>query len=140
MHYIVDIGYKLEKIRKLKGYSQEYIAGKLDISQNSYGRIERGETRVTQKKLNAICDALEIDVTFLQNFNPLEKCFQTNEAKNSIVKAYSSLERIENLYGDLIAEKDARIRHLEEVVQILKQNREFLLSDKALNTEFARKV
>lgn len=37
---------KIKKIRELKGYSQDYVANKLAISQRAYSKIESGETRL----------------------------------------------------------------------------------------------
>jgi transcriptional regulator with XRE-family HTH domain len=33
----------IKKIRKEKGYSQEYIASKLEMTQSGFAQIERGE-------------------------------------------------------------------------------------------------
>jgi transcriptional regulator with XRE-family HTH domain len=38
-----NIGEKIRQIRDLKGLSQEYISGKLGISQRAYSKIERNE-------------------------------------------------------------------------------------------------
>ena len=35
---------KIKKIRELKGYSQEYLGGMLNISQRAYSKIERPES------------------------------------------------------------------------------------------------
>lgn len=43
-------------------YSKEYVADKLNISQNKYSRIELGKTTLTLSQLFQICDVLEMDV------------------------------------------------------------------------------
>ena len=53
---------KIRFIRVYKGYSQEYMAYKLGISQRAYSKIERGETKMTVFRLNQICKLLEIDI------------------------------------------------------------------------------
>jgi transcriptional regulator with XRE-family HTH domain len=53
---------KIRFIRVYKGYSQEYMAYKLGISQRAYSKIERGETKLTLYRLNQICKLLEIDM------------------------------------------------------------------------------
>lgn len=126
MYYLGEVSYKLEKIRKLKGYSQEYIANKLGISQNSYGKIERGKTRVNQEKLRAICEVLEVDVKILLNFNPRQELTQLTETEgipSTDAKILHSLEKVAKLYEELLAEKNARIKQLEEVIAMLKCNR-----------------
>lgn len=44
-------------------FSQAYMAGKLNISQNSYSKIEAGSTKLSYIKLLQICDVFNIDVS-----------------------------------------------------------------------------
>ena len=53
----------LEKIRSIridKGYSQEYMADKLNISQAKYSRLENGTTEFTISLLGELIPLLEI--------------------------------------------------------------------------------
>ncbi|OOQ57113.1 helix-turn-helix domain-containing protein [Mucilaginibacter pedocola] len=43
-------------------YSQEYVAGKLEMSQNAYSKLELGQTGITLGKFIVLCEALEIDM------------------------------------------------------------------------------
>ncbi len=45
-----------------RNYSQDYLAMKLNISQNAYSKLELGYTRVTMKRLFIIAEVLEVDV------------------------------------------------------------------------------
>jgi len=40
------LGEKIRKIRSLKGYSQEYVADRLKISQSAYSAIETNRTKL----------------------------------------------------------------------------------------------
>ena len=51
--------------RKSLSYSQEYIAYKLGICQEAYGKIERGQTELTTNRLYKIAEVLDIDVLTL---------------------------------------------------------------------------
>jgi transcriptional regulator with XRE-family HTH domain len=55
------IGAKIRKIRELKGFSQEYMASSLGITQNSYSKLENQKTRLSLKRLNNISKILELD-------------------------------------------------------------------------------
>ncbi|MES2427113.1 MAG: helix-turn-helix transcriptional regulator [Bacteroidota bacterium] len=44
-------------------YTQEYMAFKLEISQNAYSKIELGYTKLTVETLFNIADLLETDIT-----------------------------------------------------------------------------
>ena len=62
-----DIRDRIKKIRIEKGYSQEYMAGMLNISQNAYHKLERGHTRINLQKFLDIARILEIEVSELIN-------------------------------------------------------------------------
>jgi transcriptional regulator with XRE-family HTH domain len=57
----------IKRQRKLKGYSQEYVASKLDISQNAYSKVELGVTKLTLEALLSIAEVLELQVAELIN-------------------------------------------------------------------------
>ncbi len=63
------IGEKIRKIRELRGYSQEYVASKLRMSQNNYSRIELEQTKVTLDRLEEIASALEVETMDILNFD-----------------------------------------------------------------------
>nr|WP_067053726.1 helix-turn-helix transcriptional regulator [Mucilaginibacter sp. L294] len=50
-----------QKRTQLK-YSQEYMAFKLNQTQNAYCKVELGQTKVTLMKLIEICEIFEVDV------------------------------------------------------------------------------
>jgi len=52
----------IRKRREMRNYTQEYLAYKLNISQNAYSKIELGYTKITVERLFAIADILEFDV------------------------------------------------------------------------------
>ena len=54
------IGEKIKKIRETKNYTQDYMAGQLGISQNTYSKIETGGIKLTTDRLNAIAKVLEV--------------------------------------------------------------------------------
>jgi len=55
----------IRKIRELRNYTQDYLAAKLDISQNAYSKIELGYSNITLNRLLCIADVLEADVAEL---------------------------------------------------------------------------
>jgi len=48
--------------RESRNYTQEYLAYKLNISQNAYSKIELGYTKITLERLFEIAEILEFDV------------------------------------------------------------------------------
>ena len=51
----------IRKIREYKNYTQEYLAAKLDISQNAYSKIELGYSKISLERLFQISEVLEIN-------------------------------------------------------------------------------
>lgn len=64
---MVTYGSKIRKYRTEKGYTQEFMANQLGISQNAYHKIESGQTQVKAQTLEQIADVLEVDRTKLLN-------------------------------------------------------------------------
>lgn len=54
------IGQRLKKARLEKGYTQEYLAEKMNVSVAFLSRIERGSSHINLKRLTEICKLLEI--------------------------------------------------------------------------------
>jgi len=53
---------KIKKIREFKNFTQGYMAGKLGLSQNSYSRIESGQTKLDTDRLKEISKLLDVPV------------------------------------------------------------------------------
>jgi transcriptional regulator with XRE-family HTH domain len=58
--------------REHRNYTQEYLAAKLDISQNAYSKIELGYTKITVERLFQIADVLGYNVFELIESNHIE--------------------------------------------------------------------
>ena len=59
------IGTRIKEQRRLKGYTQENLAEKLEVSVGYVSQVERGFTRISLDLLAAISTALECDVAVL---------------------------------------------------------------------------
>jgi transcriptional regulator with XRE-family HTH domain len=60
-----DIREKLRIARLTKGYTQDYMAVQLNITQRAYCKIECGKTRLSLKRFLVITKILEIDGALL---------------------------------------------------------------------------
>lgn len=69
---IKSVATNIRKIREYRNYTQEYLAVKLDISQNAYSKIELGYTKITLERLFQIAQILEVDVVELIKANDNE--------------------------------------------------------------------
>lgn len=65
----MQVGQKIKKLRELKNFTQEYMAGSLDMTQSAYSKIETGETDVSYSKLEKIAMVLQIRPEDIISFN-----------------------------------------------------------------------
>jgi len=59
---VKEVAYNIRKRREDLNYTQEYLAAKLNISQNAYSKIELGYTKITLERLFQISDVLETNL------------------------------------------------------------------------------
>jgi transcriptional regulator with XRE-family HTH domain len=59
----------IRKIREFRNYTQDYLAAKLNISQNAYSKIELGYSSITLHRLIEITEILEISLIELINYS-----------------------------------------------------------------------
>lgn len=119
---------KIKKIRVIKGFSQDYMATKLEITQNTYSKIERGETMLSLEKLTSILAALEVDMNILINFDEnmvFNHCNQNDIVNKNHPFTANSIEKIQELYERIITQKDAEIERLNSLL-----NSKIFLSNK----------
>ena len=90
------IAENIKVARLYRNYSQDYLAFKLNISQNSYSKVECGYTRLTIERLNKIAEVLELDPVSLITAPSIEKDV---ESVNQIPGVYKLLEVICRITG-----------------------------------------
>lgn len=60
-----EIGQRLRELRRNKGYTQEQFSEKLGMSLNFYGKIERGEAKLSIEKLVLLYNDYGADINYL---------------------------------------------------------------------------
>lgn len=114
----MNIGSKIRKIREIKGYSQENMAGELDMSITGYGKIERNEVTVTLDKLQDIANILGVQMEQILGFDESIAFNNFNSSINNQVGHSSFPPEIKQLYEDKIQLLEDKIRLLEELHQL----------------------
>lgn len=108
-----DIGKKIRQIRLMRGYSQEYMAVSLMVSQKAYSKYESGQTRMTLSLLEKIATILEVCHIWLLQFNP-ELLFKKD------LHAVAVIDKSSILLEKLLVQYELRINHLESENELLK--------------------
>jgi transcriptional regulator with XRE-family HTH domain len=52
----------IRKVREFRNYTQDYLAAKLNISQNAYSKLELGYSNITLNRLVVIAEVLEFEL------------------------------------------------------------------------------
>lgn len=98
-----NLAYKIKNVRTSKGFSQEDLAKKLNISQSAYAKIENGITKLDIDRLFEISKVLEMDIVDLLN---VEETKTNNYNNNEIVHNPSFVENynigIKDAYDETI--------------------------------------
>ena len=125
---------QLKTVRLLKGWSQEQLAEKLNLSLNGYAKIERGETDVNLSKVQHIADELGIDPMQLLSlnhkniFNISNDCRQVSNQGNIVLSETQCVHELEKMQLLLQARDQEikylhkEIKHLETMLTLSKKN------------------
>lgn len=111
-------GNKIRSLRLLRGFSQEYMASELDVTQTTYSRIETDKQKLTASMLERLALVLGVSVPDITSNEPL---IIQNNASN-----YGAQGKIENFYADqkelhqkMLDAKDREIDRLLKQVEML---------------------
>ncbi|MDR1876577.1 MAG: helix-turn-helix domain-containing protein [Flavobacteriaceae bacterium] len=109
------IGENIRRFRELRGYSQEYMAHELDLTQSAYGKIEKETVKITVDRLQKIADILEVDLANLIN-SKNQNIF--NQYNNQIANANG---HVENQYLEKTEAYEKLIKSLEAQIALLQK-------------------
>jgi transcriptional regulator with XRE-family HTH domain len=126
----MQIGEKIRKIREMKGISQDYIAKKLRISPQAYGKIEREETRLDVQRLNAIAQCMDVDPIDIINFDETQvfnNTFNNHAPHNNNFTLNHAMAQNQIVFEKLIESQKEHIQYLHTEVAALRKTNELLL-------------
>lgn len=69
MSRLKKLGENIAYYRRQKGWSQGFLAEKVDLSREYITRVERGQKNISLKKLFLIADTLNVKFYKLTNFD-----------------------------------------------------------------------
>ena len=120
-------GEKIKMIRELRNYSQEYVAERVGIKQNSYSKIELNQTKLTAEMLQKIADVLQVSPMDIMNQQPAIINLQPNQGtQQAIGNIETFVSSQKELVDKLLESKNEEIGRLIENNKLLMK----LLDDK----------
>lgn len=120
----MTLGEKIKKVRELKGFTQEHLASKLNMSIAGYSKIERDETDVPFSRLEQIADVYSLrveDILQLDNEKYVYNIQNNTISKNSHLQVNnhhsngSINPKERDLYEKTISLMEEKIKRLESL-------------------------
>lgn len=113
----------LQKLRKRNSLNQEQMAEKIGMSKNGYGKLERGESRITIEHLEQIANTFNIDIAELLKEDRDFSFWIGDNNQNCANRHFGDLKEIEKLQliiqhkDEIIAQKDKEIALLRQLLE-----------------------
>lgn len=119
-------GRKIERVRKLRGWTQTDLATKLNISKQAVSKLEQAEN-ISDEKLTEIAHALGVTFEGLRDFTEEKVLYNTNNFyENCGVSASNIAANVENIHNPLKETIEMFERQLEaarrDLLELVKQN------------------
>jgi transcriptional regulator with XRE-family HTH domain len=106
----MKIGKTLQKLREIRGYTQEGVAHELEISQSAYSKIENNSASISLEKMMRLSKILKIPLEKILVFD-IEKYVENSKTIEEPM--VDSMKALKELY-------ETRITHLKEEVLFLR--------------------
>jgi transcriptional regulator with XRE-family HTH domain len=110
----MSVGTKIRKKRIEKGFSQEFLAEKLNVSQGTLSNIESNKSKPDIEMLKKVSEFLEIDIYDLIEDNKLKQVNKDNST------GYMAEKQTFYLSEKLIEQYETRLKEKDELIALLK--------------------
>ncbi len=115
---MLEIGHNIRKARLIKGYNQEYMAGKMHISQEAYSKIEANKTLINYGRLDAISEILDMSIEDILTMDEKGNVYNNVADQQHHFAFHNGYATEKKLIEELILEKDKRIEMLEKMLEM----------------------
>jgi transcriptional regulator with XRE-family HTH domain len=113
-------GIKIRMVRELRGLSQENVAARLGIAQNTYSKYENNQSKISAEMLENIAKVLEVSPMDLLSQQPAIVNFQPNQGtQQSIGHVDTVINNQKELYEQMLASKDEEIARMQRIIDSL---------------------
>ena len=124
---------KIRKVREFKDLSQDYVARRLNISQEAYSNWEKGRPRLTLDKLRAIAEVLEVnpmDIVDLQESSLFKSLHGKGATGSDDLHANELTPGERHLFEQRISELQDGYRWLRQQNEMLTKQLALTISEK----------
>ncbi len=115
------VGAKIRHLRKTRGYSQEEVAEKLNISQSAYARIENGESQSWASHIEQLSTIFDVKP---KSFLSKQKESSPIKKQKNKLQLQDTLIALDEVYQKLIEQYEKRLQEKDELIALLKHGLE----------------
>lgn len=115
----MKVGEKIKKLREFRNFTQEYMAGKLEMTQAGYSRIERNEIDIPFSRLEQISKVLNVSLVEIIGFdekNIFNSNF-TNTTNGFVIGKDEHIQEIKSIYDSRISDLQKEIDRLHNLLE-----------------------
>jgi transcriptional regulator with XRE-family HTH domain len=112
---------RIKIMRESQGYSQEYVATKLNLSQQAYSNLEKNPDNVSIKRIKELAEILSVPLTSIigEEDTYIQQNFQQQGGQASTVMHVQNNEHVKEIY-------ERYVKDLKEEIQQLRYQLEFM--------------
>ncbi|WP_268225087.1 helix-turn-helix domain-containing protein [Sinomicrobium oceani] len=117
----MNIGRKIERIRKMRGFTQTELGEKLGVTKQSISKMEQSE-KIDDEKITKIAEALGVTPEGIKGFNEEAVVYNTinfyencNATHNYVCSTiYNSVDDMIKIYEKVFEEREKKIEKRHE--------------------------
>ncbi|ULJ60607.1 helix-turn-helix domain-containing protein [Wielerella bovis] len=122
---------KIRLLREQQQWTQEEMAGKLNLSLNGYAKIERGETRLNLPRLEQIAEVFEMDIMELMqpettwNYQVGDNNSEISFYNAPVSDCTAEIEKLRLIIqhkDELLNQQANELQSLREIIALLKSS------------------
>lgn len=111
----ISIADKIRTLRENKGYSQEYMADMLEVSQQTYSLIEKKPEKSNLIRIQKLASILDVKVSFLLNEEDAFNLYSFNQNGGSTA-SYIHKSTHREFNEEIINQMKEEIKYLRKLV------------------------
>ncbi|HFA50980.1 MAG TPA: XRE family transcriptional regulator [Bacteroidetes bacterium] len=117
------IARNIKKMRDIRGYDQHHMAEQLGVAQNTYSRIEKGESTLTEDRLLKIADILGTTISAIKGFDEKVVFNIQHQQGHSIghIYIYNAVDEIIKALENYVQPFKDKMQQLEKEVSLLRK-------------------
>ncbi len=129
MHQVLK---NIRILRKIKGYSQDYIAKKMNITQSSYARFENQGVKIDFNIIEKVSEVLEMDICYVINYHNADKKSENDfvyQDQKELLKKINNLSDRNAYLMKMNEQLQKQLKDKDHIIELLKQQANIVVNN-----------